>query len=207
MDVAIIGTGNVGGALARSLAKAGHTVTITSTSAEEAKAIADEVGGTAVGSNREAARAGDVVIPAVYFDSLAGILDEIREALEGKILIDVTNRMGDTPGSVVDGTSNAEMIQKRIPQARVVKAFNTVFAARQADPQVDGMPVDVFIAGDDEVARKTVSELASSMGMNPVDAGPLDSARILEAMAVLNIWLNMQGGTWQNAWKLVEPSE
>ncbi|HEX6329700.1 MAG TPA: NADPH-dependent F420 reductase [Actinomycetota bacterium] len=206
MDVAIIGTGNVGGALARSLAKAGHKVTITSTSPGEANAIADEIGGTAAGSNREAAEAGDVVIPAVYFDSMAEVLDEIGDLLEGKVLVDVTNRMGDTPGAVVDGTSNAEKTQERVPQARVVKAFNTLFATRQADPEVDGTPVDAFLAGDDEVAKKVVSELAGSMGMRPIDAGPLDSARILEAMAVLNIWLNMQGGAWQNSWKLIEPS-
>lgn len=206
MDVAIIGSGNVGGALARSLSRAGHAITISSTSPDEAKAIAEEVGGTAAGSNREAVQAGEVVIPAVYFDSLGEVLDEVADLLEGKVLVDVTNRVGDTPGQVVDGTSNAEKTQERVPRAQVVKAFNTLFASRQAEPQVDGTPVDALIAGDDEVAKKTVSELASSMGMRPIDAGPLDSARTLEALGALLIWLNLQGGTWQNTWKLIEPS-
>ena len=107
---------------------------------------------------------------------------------------------------VVDGTSNAEQIQARIPGAKVVKAFNTVFAARQADPQVDGTPIDGFVAGTDEGAKREMLQLVESMGMRPVDAGPLEVARILEAMGALNIWLNMRGGSWQNAWKLLEPS-
>jgi NADPH-dependent F420 reductase len=206
MNVAIIGSGNVGGALARSLSRAGHAVTISSTSPDEAKAIADEVGGTAAGSNREAVQAGEVVIPAVYLDSLGEVLDEVADLLEGKVLVDVTNRGGDTPGQAVDGTSNAEKTQERVPHARVVKAFNTLFASRLVEPQVDGTPVDALIAGDDEAAKKTVSELASSMRMRPIDAGPLDSARTLEALGALLIWLNLQGGTWQNTWKLIEPS-
>jgi NADPH-dependent F420 reductase len=206
MDVAIIGTGNVGGALARSLSRAGHAVTISSTSPDEARVIAEEIGGTAASSNREAVHGAEVVIPAVYFDSLAEILDEVGDVLEGKVLVDVTNRMGETPGASVDGTSNAETIQARAPQARVVKAFNTLFASRQADPEVDGTPVDALIAGNDDVAKKMVSELAGSMGMRPIDVGPLDAARNLEALAVLTIWLNMQGGSWQNTWKLLEPS-
>jgi NADPH-dependent F420 reductase len=206
MNVAIIGSGNVGGALARSLARAGHSITITSTTMAEAEAIADEVGGRTAASNAQAVEGADVVIPAVYHDSLGDVLDEIGDRLEGTILVDVTNRSNDNPGLVADGTSNAEQTQARVPNARVVKAFNTAFASRQADPFVDDVPVDGFVAGTDEAAKRTVLELVGSIGMRPVDCGPLESARILEAMGALNIWLNMRGGTWQNAWKLLEPT-
>jgi 8-hydroxy-5-deazaflavin:NADPH oxidoreductase len=207
MDVAIIGTGNVGGALARSLSKAGHSVTVTSTKHDEAEGLAKEVGGRAVGSNREAVEAGEVVIPAVYYDPLQPVLDEIRDLLDGKILVDVTNRMDEkNAGLVVDGTSNAEKIQARVPNAKVVKAFNTALASRQADPNVNGVPIDGYVAGSDEVAKKTVLELVGSIGMNPVDAGPLEAARNLEAMGALIIGLNMQGGSWANAWKILEPT-
>jgi hypothetical protein len=207
MDVAIIGTGNVGGALARSLSKAGHSVTVTSTTPDQAEALAMEVGGRAVGSNREAVKAGEVVIPAVYYEPLQPVLDEIRDLLDGKILVDVTNRMDEkNPGLVVDGTSNAEKIQARAPNAKVVKAFNTALASRQADPNVNGVPIDGYVAGSDEVAKKTVLELVGSIGMNPVDAGPLEAARNLEAMGALIIGLNMQGGSWANAWKILEPT-
>lgn len=205
MDVAIIGTGNVGGALARSLSKAGHKVTISSTSKEGAEALANEVGGRAVGSNREAVEAGYVVIPAVYYDTVGAVLDEVGDALDGKVLVDVTNRVGDNPGLVVDGSSNAETIQARFPNARVVKAFNTLFASRQADPLVDGVSVDGYVAGSDDEAKKLVLELVGSIGARPVDVGPLEAARNLEAMGAMIIGINMQGGSWQSAWKLLEP--
>lgn len=206
MNVAIIGAGNVGGALARSLAKAGHSVTVSSTKAEEAEKLAQEVGGKAAGSNAVAIEGADVVILAVYYDSIGPILDEVGSALDGKVVVDVGNRMGENPGTVVDGTSDAEQVQAKIPAAKVVKAFNTAFAARQADPSVNGVAVDAFVAGNDEEARQKVLELARSIGMNPIDAGTLEVARILEAMGALIIALNMDGGSWQGAWKILEPT-
>lgn len=207
MDVSIIGTGNVGGALARSLASAGHQVVVTSTTPDEAQALASEVGGRMVPSNTEAIGAADIVILAVPFDAIGSIVAEVGDALEGKILIDVTNRMSqDNPGSIVDGTSNAEQVHSMAPGAHVVKAFNTVLASRQADPQVGDMAVDNFVAANDPAAKARVVDLARSIGMRAIDAGPLEAARILEGMGALNIFLNMQGGTWQNAWKLIEPN-
>ncbi|HEU4527736.1 MAG TPA: NADPH-dependent F420 reductase [Actinomycetota bacterium] len=207
MNVAIIGTGNVGGALARTLSSAGHQIVVTSTTPEEAQALANEVGGRSVRSNVEAIEAADIVIMAVPFDAIGSIVAEVGATLEGKVVIDVTNRMSqDNPGSVVDGTSNAEQVQSMVPGAYVVKAFNTVLASRQADPKIADMPVDNFVAATDPAAKATVVDLVRSIGMRPIDAGPLEAARVLEGMGALNIFLNMQGGTWQNAWKLVEPS-
>jgi 8-hydroxy-5-deazaflavin:NADPH oxidoreductase len=207
MDVAIIGTGNVGSALARSLSSAGHEVVLTSTSPDEADALAREVGGRAVASNADAIAAADTVILAVPFDAIGAIAEATGDELGGKILVDVTNRIGgEAPGSVIDGTSNAEQTQSRVPSAHVVKAFNTVLASRQADPQVNEVAVDNFVAGDETAAKEKIMQLSRSMGMRPIDAGPLSSARILEAMGTLNIFLNMRGGSWQNAWKLIEPA-
>jgi predicted dinucleotide-binding enzyme len=92
-----------------------------------------------------------------------------------------------------------------VPQASVVKAFNTAFASRQAEPEVDGVPADGFVAGDDPKAKQQVLDLVDSIGFRPVDAGPLAAARTLEGMAWLNISRNMQGGTWQDAWVLLGP--
>ncbi len=90
--------------------------------------------------------------------------------------------------------------------ARVVKAFNTQFAARQADPTVSGLRVDGFVAADDEEAKATVLGLVEAIGFNPVDAGELAKARELEALAWLNITLQMRHGwSWQAGWKLVGP--
>jgi 8-hydroxy-5-deazaflavin:NADPH oxidoreductase len=208
MDIAIIGAGNVGGALARSFARAGHSVTVTATSAERADQLARETGAHAVGTNLEAVAAGEAVVLAVPTSALDGLLEEIGGAVGGKIVIDVTNRVNlEDPGAVLDGSSNAERIQAVLPEARVVKAFNTAFASRQADPVVDGTPIDGFIAADDDGARKEVLDLVASIGFRPIDVGPLVMARALEAMAVVIVSLQVRHGwSWSNGWKLVGPT-
>jgi NADPH-dependent F420 reductase len=206
MDVAIIGAGNVGSGLTTALTAAGHTVTVTSTTPEEVEKLANDVGAKAARSNVDAVANGDVVILAVYYPSVAGILEELGDALDGKILIDVSNRTNEIPGLAVDGGSNAEEIQTAVPKARVVKAFNTVFASHLTDPTIDGVPLDGFVAGDDDGAREVVLELVGSIGLRPVNAGSLASARVLEAMEALNMGLQMRdGGSWNNGWKLLEP--
>lgn len=87
-----------------------------------------------------------------------------------------------------------------------MKAFNTVLAVNQADPVVDGVQLDGFVAGDDVDAKKTVIELLEQIGYRPIDVGPLSASRYLEAMAFLNIRLNaVNGWSWRSAWKLVGP--
>ena len=105
----------------------------------------------------------------------------------------------DYSGLATNGVSGAEEIQSKAQGARVVKAFNTAFAARQADPNVaGGLRVDGYAAGDDEEAKQAVLALLGDIGFNPVDAGPLAMARHLEGMAWLNISLQMKNGwSWQ----------
>lgn len=208
MDIAIIGAGSVGAAFAASFSRAGHGVTVTSTETDEAQEVAGEVGGTAVETNKQAAQAAEVVVLAVPYAAVESILDDLGDAADGKIIIDVTNRIShDDPASVIDGTSNAEEIQAAAPDSRVVKAFNTVFAARQADPEVEGIPLDGFVAADDDEAKETVLELVSSVGFRPIDVGGLGMARALEAMGALNISLQIRNSwSWQMGWKLLGPT-
>ena len=124
----------------------------------------------------------------------------------GKPVVDVTNRISFGPsGPEIDTTSsNGEAIAALFPDAHVVKAFNTLFASNQADPIVDGVQLDGFVAGDDAAAKARVLELVASVGLNPVDVGPLSRARQLEALSFLNMALNItSNGTWQSGWKLV----
>lgn len=204
MNVGIIGAGNVGRALAKASVHAGHRVNITSAIASEAEQVAAEVGATATPTNRDAVAGKDAVVLAVPFDAVQTIIDELGSALDGKVLIDVTNRFAPEQ---LEGPSNAELIQRMAPQAKVIKAVNTIFAARQADPRIDGIQLDGFVAGDDSTAKGKVLELIGSLGFRPIDAGPLAMARALEGMGVLNISLNMTNGwPWQTGWKLLGPT-
>jgi len=208
MQIAILGSGNVGKALASSFTRAGHSVTLTASNPDNARAAATRTGAQAADSNQQAAGAAEVVVLAVQYPTVDAVLAETGDALDGKVLIDTTNRVDPAdPGSVLDGTSAAEQLQARVPGARVVKAFNTAFASRQADPVVDGVALDGYLAGDDDQAKQTVTELVSSIGFRPVDVGPLVMARALEALALLNIMLQIRNNwPWQAGFKLVGPT-
>ena len=206
MNIAIIGAGNVGSALAGAFVRAGHQVTVASAGGESAAKLAAATGVHAATSNLDAVAGADVVVLAVAFPAVESIAAELGSALDGKIVVDATNAIKpDYSGPLFDTGSAAESIQARIPAAAVVKAFNTAFASRQASPSVDGEPTDGFVAGDDAAAKSTVLALVESIGFRPVDVGPLAFSRYLEALAWLNISLNLRGGSWQSAWRLVEP--
>lgn len=208
MNIAIIGSGNVGRALASSSVRAGHNVTISGSDAASAQAGAAGSGARAAASNLEAVQGADVVVIAVWSGAVDKVLAELGDALDGKVVIDVTNPVkADLSGLLLEGTSAGEQIQARIPTVPVVKAFNTVFAARQADPFVDGIALDALIAGDDEAAKATVSELAASLGFRPIDVGSIEMSRGLESFALINMLIQVRtGGSWQGGWKLLDPA-
>jgi predicted dinucleotide-binding enzyme len=140
----------------------------------------------------------------VPFDAIRSIVDELGPALDGKVLIDVTNRFSPEQ---LDGPSNAEQAQVMAPNARVVKAFNTIFASHQADPTIDGVQMDGFVAGDDSAAKQQALDLVASLGFRPIDTGPLAMARALEGIGTLTIALNAANGwPWQSEWKLLGPT-
>lgn len=199
MRVAIIGVGNVGSVLARKLSDAGHEVAVAASSAEKARQVAADVDCLPADSAGQAAAAADVVVLAVPATELGAVAGEIAEAVAGKPVVDVTNG----PLAVEEGRSLAEGLQADLPQAAVVKAFNTAFASRMADPVVDEGRLDGFIAGDDAAAKETVATLVRDIGFEPVDAGALKMARTLEGMAWMNISLNVANGwPWQSGWRL-----
>jgi predicted dinucleotide-binding enzyme len=203
MDIAIIGTGNVGKALGGSLVRAGHNVTFAASSPEHASAAADGLGARSAASNSEAVDGADLVILAVPTTAIGAVVKDISASAAGKIVIDVSNRP--TPDPAGASTSVAEELQAQLPLSTVVKAFNTAFASRQADPSVAGIPADGYVAADDETAKRTVLDVVESIGFRPVDAGSLAAARTLEGMAWLIINRNLAGGSWQEAWVLVGP--
>ena len=188
--IAIIGTGNVAGALGPEFAAQGHDIVYGSRNPdrEEVQSLVERTGGNASATDQAGAVAGaDIVVLAVP----GGVAEEVVRGLgplSGKILLDPTNRVRweDDGYAYHDvDTSNAELIQAAAPEARVVKAFNTLSSRTMIDP---GGPVTIPLAGNDAEAKAQVAELVSGMGLEPMDVGPIGAARVLESM--LTIWLN-----------------
>jgi predicted dinucleotide-binding enzyme len=196
MNILILGAGNMGSALATQLSRAGHAVQITARSADKAQAVAAATGAQAV-SAKQALSPNEVVILATGYADAVPALRSLG-SLDGKVVIDITNPltadfMGLTLGH---DTSAAEEIAKADPGARVVKAFNTLFAQVLADGPTfaDGQVAPVFYASDSEAAKQATKALIESMGFKPVDAGGLKNARYLEPLAALNIYLGYGAG-------------
>ncbi|MHB1953548.1 MAG: NADPH-dependent F420 reductase [Sulfobacillus sp.] len=193
MNIALLGYGAMGSALATRLLGAGHTVVVgVRTPAAAPGTVGDRLRVTDFAS---AVRSAEIVILAVPY---AAVVDVLRAAgagqgtLDHKIIIDLTNPLtSDYAGLTVGHTSSAaEEIARGVPRARVVKAFNTVFAQVMArGPEFGDARAPVFYAGDDTEANATVHSLIISLGFVPTPAGPLRNARYLEPLAGLNIFL------------------
>ena len=190
MTVAVIGTGKMGSGLARLLASKGIEVVIGARDPADAAKLAEEIGAGAQGGGTAAAvKLADVVILAVWYQQMEQVIREAGD-LTGKILVDISNPITEDFKGLRIGhtTSAAEEIQKLAPQAKVVKAYNTIFAQLlPAEAREGRAPVQVFVAGDDEAAKKAVSDIVAKGGFQAVDSGPLSNARFLEPVGEMNI--------------------
>ena len=184
MQIAIIGTGNVGQALGSTFARAGHQVTYAARDAEKTAKTAATIGATTAASPADATQKADVIVLVVPFTAVQAVAAEIAPVAAGKIVIDATNPLSpDASGlSTAGGPSGAEQIASWLPGARVVKAFNTLFATVQADPATHGVTIDALYATGDDRAKDEVADLLRSIGFRPVWVGPLARARELEAI-------------------------
>ena len=198
--IAIIGAGNVGGNLGATLSKAGFPVHFgvkddakKDTQALLARCAEDAV----IESVDAAAKWGNVVFVAVPAQVAVDVARTLAATLKDKIVVDCNNPLKWESGPVwappAEG-SLAQAIAKAAPGAKVVKGFNTFGAEFHADAKHAGTPANVFFAGDDADAKKTVTEIATKAGFAPVDAGPLRNASVLENLAMLWIHLAMVGG-------------
>lgn len=203
MKVAIIGAGNVGKALGTAMTRAGHEVTLAANSPETARTAAREIGAGAADSAADAVKDAGIVILAMPYQAGSQVAAEIAAHVAGRTIIDVTNPLKPDYSGLATNTSAAEEFQHLLPDAHVVKAFNTIFAAHQADASAAGGRIDGYVAGDDPEAKRQVLSLVESIGLNPLDVGPLAASRYLEGMAFLNIGLNAANGwAWTSAWHL-----
>ena len=190
--ISIIGTGSMAAAIGGLAAKAGHTVQVMSRDAAKARTLAEQIGVGATTGTFGAAPAGDMVILAVPYSAVLDVLQQYGEALAGKLLVDITNPVAANHPSLVtpSDSSGAQEIAKAAPaDAVVVKAFNTQFSHVLAAGPAGGHPLDVFIAGDDAAAKARVSAFIESLGLRPLDTGPLSMARTLEHVCLLSLGL------------------
>jgi 8-hydroxy-5-deazaflavin:NADPH oxidoreductase len=205
MDVTIIGAGNMGRGIGTRLVQGGNAVTILDNDPEDAKRLADELnaqatdGGSAVGGAAEDSVSGDVVVLAVWFPAAQEVLERRGDELDGKVVVDISNPVDvDSFDGLVtpDDSSAAEELAKQLSDgAKLVKAFNTTFAGTLVEGEVNGQPLDVFVASDHDDAKETVSDLVRGAGLNPIDAGPLRRARELERLGFLHMALQDGLGT------------
>jgi predicted dinucleotide-binding enzyme len=196
MKIGIIGAGNVAGALGKGWAKKGHQIMfgVRDTSDPKLPSILKEAGNNARGATvAEAAAFGEVVVLATPWPAAQ---DALRSSgnLSGKILFDCTNPLkGDLSGLEVGfTTSAAEQVQSWVSGARVVKVFNTTGSNNMENPRYSEGPATMFYCGDDTQAKSAAKTLAADLGFDPVDAGPLRIARLLEPYAML--WIHLAVG-------------
>ncbi len=200
--ISIIGAGNVGGGLGATLSNAGFPVCFGVKDAKDTSALLARCAKDAsVSSVADAAAKSDVVFLALPANVAVDVARSVAKALEGKIVVDCNNPLTWSEGPVwappAEG-SLAAAIAKAAPGARVVKGFNTFGAEFHANPKHAGTPANVFLAGDDASAKKTVRDVATRAGFVPIDAGPLRNAAVLENVAMLWIHLAMVGGLGRN---------
>lgn len=197
MNVLVIGAGNMGSAFVKQLVAAGHQVSVTARNAEKAQAVAAANPGARAVVASNAATTADLVVLATGYGDAVNALKSVGD-VRGKVVVDITNPLtADYMGlSIGHSTSAAEEIAKAVPEAKVVKAFNTIFAQVLAEGANfgNGHVVPVYFAGDDASAKTTVATLIESTGFKAVDAGSLKNARYLEPVAGLNIYFGYGAG-------------
>lgn len=182
MQIAIVGTGSVGSALASGFAAAGHDVVLGSRRPETTGSD-----GPPVRSQRAAAERGEVVVLAVPSGAVVSVAADLADALADKPVVDVTNEY---PTARADRPL-AVRVAEAAPAANVVKAFNTIGANRMTDPVIGGEPATMFLAGDDADAVRTVASLAADLGFEPLVAGDLAAAGHVEHLA--RFWIHLSG--------------
>jgi predicted dinucleotide-binding enzyme len=210
MKLGFIGAGGVAQTLGGAFADKGYDVMLSTRSPEKLNEWAAKTGDKAsVGSFEDAAKFGDIVFIATLGEraldaiSLAG-----RDHLNGKTVIDLTNPLDFSHGApprftATVGNSLGEIIQRALTRANVVKAFNTIGASIMIDPDFNGQAGTLFIAGDSEEAKDDVTKLAEEFGWEVADAGGIDQAFFLEAMASLWVNYGFKHNQWQQAFKLL----
>jgi predicted dinucleotide-binding enzyme len=192
MKIAIIGTGNVGSAIATGLSGKGHDIVlgVRSIDAAEVRTLAKETG-SRLASPVMAAAENQMVILALPWNAVESVVKELGD-LDGKVVLDCTNPLGMVDGQLGlllgHGNSGGEQVQAWLPRARVVKSLNQIGAELMADNSLLPHRPVMFMAGNDEAAKAMVAALLTDLGFEPLDAGDIAKSRLLEPFGMT--WIN-----------------
>jgi 8-hydroxy-5-deazaflavin:NADPH oxidoreductase len=208
MNVGVLGSGDVGKSFARAFAAVGHDVMIGSRSPEKLADFVAGAGGIRSGTFEEAAKFGDLIAVATLGTATTEALRLAGpQNFEGKVLLDATNPLDFSTGAprlfIGFDDSLGEQIQRQLPGARVVKAFNTVGNALFYQPQLPGGPPDMFICGNDDDAKKIAGQVCDAFGWGVIDIGAIDGARYLEPMCLVWVLHAIRSGAWTQAYKML----
>lgn len=213
MNVTIIGAGNMGRGIGRRFLAGGHSITLVDIDGQAADQAAADLrmaagnGAPISTGTLEAVELGDVVVLALWYGANVETVRQLGKKLEGRIVVDIANPLNSTYDGLATApeSSSAEDVASAVAAGTsVVKAFNTTFAGTLMAGQVDGKPLDVFIAGDDPDAKAQVARLIADGGLRPIDVGPLSRARQLEGIGLLHISLQQTlGSNWMSAVKII----
>lgn len=213
MNITIIGSGNMGRGIGTRAVAGGHSVTFVNVKPEAAEKAAADVRAAAKNGAKVSTATlnevelGEVVVLAVWYGVTLEVAKQLGARLAGKVVVDIANPLNatfDGLATAPDSSSAEELAKVVAPGAKVVKAFNTTYAGTLLTGQVAGQPLDVFIAGDDAEAKRTVAQIVTDGKMRAIDAGPLHRARQIEAMQLLHIVLQGTLGTqWGSALKVL----
>jgi predicted dinucleotide-binding enzyme len=183
MRIAIIGAGNVGASLGAALTQAGHEVVfgVRDPHSDKSRAAMSAAPGAGAAAPRDAVAGADVVVFALRWGAVPTTISQLPP-LGGRVVIDAMNRLGTDPLR-----STSEDLAELLPGARLVKAFNTIGFENLTTAHARRTPAAMFVAGDDEDAKRVALDLVAELGFRPEDAGPLSNARALEGM--VKVWL------------------
>lgn len=211
--IAVIGAaGSMGSAISRNLSKGDYRLLLCANDDEKLRKLASDIKKDAVAEvvtldcSVNASWEADIIILAVPYEAEKELAEKIRQVANQKIVVSIANPLNSTYDGLLTapGTSAAEELQKLLPNSKVVKAFNTTFAADFATPVIAGKQVDAFVAGSDMESVETVASLVKLAGFNPIVAGELSVSRTLENMTLLLISLNMKYNyNWLAGWKIL----
>jgi predicted dinucleotide-binding enzyme len=199
MRIGILGSGVVGRALAQGLQRHGHQVRIGTRR--------EQVEGLPIGTPAEVAAEADMVFLAVLGSAAVEVATALATEIEAKVVVDTTNPLDFSAGSptlfVGHTDSLGERVQRALPTARVVKAYNTVGNALMVDPQLPGGPPTMLIAGDSEDAKTAVGDLLEATGWDVADLGGIEASRYLEPLCLAWVSLASRTANWNQAFKLL----